>query len=105
MENNPLDFMKMIQGLQKQMGEMQGKLSEIRVTGTAGGNMVQVEVTGNMEVTRVTLDPAVVDPSERAVLEDLIAAAVGDALRKVRDTLKQQVGGGGLNLPPSFLGA
>jgi len=97
MENNPLDFMKMIQGLQKQMGEMQGKLSEIRVTGTAGGNMVQVEVTGN--------DPAVVDPSERAVLEDLIAAAVGDALRKVRDTLKQQVGGGGLNLPPSFLGA
>jgi len=105
MENNPLDFMKMIQGLQKQMGEMQGKLSEIRVTGTAGGNMVQVEVTGNMEVTRVTLDPAVVDPSERAVLEDLIAAAVGDALRKVRDTLKQQVGGGGLNLPPSPLGA
>ena len=105
MANNPFDFMKMVQGLQKQMAEMQGKLAEVRVTGTAGGDMVQVEVTGNLEVMRVTLDAAVIDPEERAVLEDLIAAAVGDALRKVRETLKQQVGGGGLNLPPGFPGA
>ena len=65
--------------------------------------MVQVELTGNMEVVNVTLDPMVIDPQERSVLEDLIAAALGDALRKVREELKQQVGGG-LNLPPGFPG-
>jgi DNA-binding YbaB/EbfC family protein len=103
MANNPLDFLKMLQGVQKQMAEMQGKLADVRVTGTAGGDMVQVELTGNMEVVNVTLDPMVIDPQERSVLEDLIAAALGDALRKVREELKQQVGGG-LNLPPGFPG-
>jgi DNA-binding YbaB/EbfC family protein len=103
MANNPLDFLKMLQGVQKQMAEMQGKLTDVRVTGTAGGDMVQVELTGNMEVVNVTLDPMVIDPQERSVLEDLIAAALGDALRKVREELKQQVGGG-LNLPPGFPG-
>jgi DNA-binding YbaB/EbfC family protein len=93
----------MLQGVQKQMAEMQGKLTDVRVTGTAGGDMVQVELTGNMEVVNVTLDPMVIDPQERSVLEDLIAAALGDALRKVREELKQQVGGG-LNLPPGFPG-
>lgn len=104
MANNPLDFMKMVQDLQKRMADMQGKLAEVRVTGSAGGDMVQVEVSGNLEVMRVTLDPAVIDPAERSVLEDLIAAAIGDALAKVRDALKQQVGGGGLTLPPGFPG-
>jgi DNA-binding YbaB/EbfC family protein len=103
MANNPFDFLKMMQGVQKQMAEMQGKLTDVRVTGTAGGDMVQVELTGNMEVVNVTLDPMVIDPQERSVLEDLIAAALGDALRKVREELKQQVGGG-LNLPPGFPG-
>lgn len=103
MANNPFDITKMLQGVQKRMAEMQGKLADVRVTGTAGGDMVQVEVTGNLEVMKVTLDPIVIDPQERSVLEDLIAAAIGDALRKVREELKQQVGGG-LNLPPSFPG-
>ena len=48
---------------------MQGKLADVRVTGTAGGDMVQVELTGNLEVVKVTLDPIVVDPEERSVLE------------------------------------
>lgn len=104
MADNPFDFMKMLQGVQKQMAEMQGKLADVRVTGAAGGDMVQVELTGTMEVVNVTLDPMVIDPQERSVLEDLIAAALGDALRKVREELKQQVGGGGLNLPPGFPG-
>ncbi len=104
MANNSFDFLKMLQGVQKQMAEMQGKLADVRVIGTAGGDMVKVELTGNMEVVNVTLDPIVIDPQERSVLEDLIAAALGDALRKVREELKQQVGGGGLNLPPGFPG-
>ena len=101
MADNPFDFMKMLQGVQ--MAEMQGKLADVRVTGAAGGDMVQVELTGTMEVVNVTLDPMVIDPQERSVLEDLIAAALGDALRKLREELKQQVGGG-LNLPPGFPG-
>jgi len=104
MANNPFEIMKLLQGMQKQMAEMQGKLADVRVTGTAGGDMVQVELTGSLEVAQVTLDPTVVDPREHAMLEDLIAAAIGDALRKVREELKQQVGGG-LNLPPGFPGA
>ena len=104
MANDSFDFLKMLQGVQKQMAEMQGKLADVRVTGTAGGDMVKVELTGNMEVVNVTLDPIVIDSQERSVLEDLIAAALGDALRKVREELKQQVGGGGLNLPPGFPG-
>ena len=104
MANNPFDFLKVAQGLQEQMAEMQGKLAGVRVTGTAGGDMVQVEITGNLEVVNVTLDPTLIDSTERSVVEDLIAAAVGDALRKVRETLKQQVGFG-LNLPPGFPGA
>ncbi len=104
MANNPFDIMKMLQGMQKQMAEVQGKLAAVRVIGTAGGDMVQVELTGNLEVTKVMLDPIVIDPEERSVLEDLIAAAIGDALRKVREELKQQVGGGGLSLPPGFPG-
>ena len=103
MANNPFDLMKMITRVQKQMADVQGKLADLRVTGAAGGDMVQVEVTGSLEVVKVTLDPIVIDPQERTVLEDLIAAAVGDALRKVREELKQQVGGG-LNLPPGFPG-
>ena len=103
MANNPFDLFKMIQGMQKQMAEVQGKLADVRVTGTAGGDMVQVELTGNLEVVKVTLDPVVIDPEERSVLEDLITAAMGDALRKVREELKQQVGGG-LSLPPGFPG-
>lgn len=103
MANNPFDFLKMAQGLQERMAEMQEKLADERVIGTAGGDMVKVEITGNLEVVDVTLDPTLIDSTERSVLEDLIAAAVGDALCKVREMLKQQVGFG-LNLPPGFPG-
>ena len=103
MANNPIDLMKMLTRVQKQMADVQNKLADVRVTGAAGGDMVQVEVTGSLEVVKVTLDPVVIDPQERSVLEDLIAAAVGDALRKVREELKQHVGGG-LDLPPGFPG-
>lgn len=103
MENNPLDFLKMLQGMQKQMEQVQGKLADVRVTGTSGGDMVQVELNGKLEVVKVTLDPVVVDPQEHSVLEDLLSAAIGDALRKVREELGQKVGGG-LSLPPGFPG-
>ena len=103
MANNPIDLMKMLTRVQKQMADVQNKLADVRVIGAAGGDMVQVEVTGSLEVVKVTLDPVVIDPQERSVLEDLIAAAVGDALRKVREELKQHVGGG-LDLPPGFPG-
>ena len=103
MANNPFELMKMLTRAQKHVAEMQDKMKDVRVTGTAGGDMVQIEISGSMEMVKVTLDPVVVDPQERSVLEDLIAAAVGDAMRKVREAFKQQVGGG-LNLPPGFPG-
>ena len=103
MEKNPLDFLKMLQGMQKQMAEVQGKLADVRVTGTSGGDMVQVELNGNLEVVKVKLDPIVIDPQEHSLLEDLLSAAIGDALNKVREELGQQVGGVGF--PPGFSSA
>jgi len=104
MGNNPFDVLKMFQGLQKQMEDMQEKLAKVRVIGSAGGDMVEVEITASLEVIKVTLDPTLTETKDRSVLEDLIAAALGDALRKVRETIKEQASPG-LNFPTGFPGS
>jgi len=95
---NPIQMMKQAQQLQERI---QQEMATIVVEGAAGGGMVTVKVNGHKHVQKITIDPEVVSRDDVAMLQDLVAAAVNDAIRKVDDELKSKVGGimGGLGLP------
>ena len=107
MAPNPLDFLKVIQGLQRNMGDMEEKLRAIRVSGSAGGDMVEVVLNGHMEVVHLRVAAEVIDPQEREMLEDLIRAAFTDAVGKVKEHLRGEFSSvlGGMPLPPGLFGA
>jgi len=99
-------LMQQAQQMQAQLQEAQAKLADMEVTGAAGGGLVSVVMTGRHDVRRVTIDPSLLD-DDREMLEDLVAAAVNDAVRKVEKTAQEQMSGlmGGVGLPggmPSF---
>jgi DNA-binding YbaB/EbfC family protein len=86
----------------RQMQEqLQKRMSELRVEASAGGGMVTVVVNGAKQVQSITIDPEVVSKDEVEMLQDLIAAAVNDASRKVDEQLGQSMSGllGGLKIP------
>ena len=83
MPGNMNQLMKQAQRMQRQMEEAQAQLEEAEMTGTAGGGVVEVTVSGKREITKVTIDPEAVDPDDVEMLEDLIMAATNEALRKV----------------------
>jgi DNA-binding YbaB/EbfC family protein len=95
---NPLQMMRQAQQLQERM---QQEMGTIRVEGAAGGGMVTVVVNGHKQVQSLKIDPESVSKDDVEMLQDLIVAAVNDALRKVDEELKNKVGGiiGGLGLP------
>lgn len=95
---NPLQMMKQAQQLQERM---QQEMSALRVEGAAGGGMVTVVVNGHKHVQSLKIDPEIVAKDEVDMLQDLILAAMNDALRKVDEELKNKVGGimSGLGLP------
>ena len=103
---NPMDIFKNVQQLQARMSDAQDKLKQITVTGSAGGDMVRVDLNGEFLVTNVTISPEAVDPSDIAMLEDLVLAAFSDATYKVRERIQQEMSSvtGGLNLPPNLFG-
>ena len=82
MPGNMGNLMKQAQKMQKQMEETQKALEEKEYTAAAGGGAVEVKVSGKKEVTKVKLDPEAVDPDDVEMLEDLVMAAVNEALRK-----------------------
>ena len=105
---NPMDMMKNFQNMQSQLGEMQKKLKEVQVTGSAGGDMVQVDMNGHMSVTGIRISPEIVDPEDVDMLQDLVLAACNDAYAKVKETLSGEFSSmfGGLgNLPPGLMGS
>ncbi len=95
---NPLEMMRQAQQLQERL---QKEMSTLTVEGAAGGGMVTVIVNGHRHLQKLTIDPDAVSKDDIEMLQDLILAAVNDALRKVDDELKRKVGGimGGLGLP------
>src|SRR3954464_6111349 len=98
------DFMKILQQAQEMQGrfqKIQEELELITVSGSAGGGMVTVEVTGTSKIKKIKLDPTVVNPADVEMLEDLIVVAVADAQNKAAEAAKDQMGKltGGLNLP------
>jgi nucleoid-associated protein EbfC len=103
---NPMDILKNVQQLQARMSDAQDKLKQITVTGSAGGDMVRVDLNGEFVVTNVTISPEAVDPSDIEMLEDLVLAAFSDATYKIRERIQQEMSSvtGGLNLPPNLFG-
>ena len=97
------DMMKKAQEMKENMQKAQAELAKKEVIGEAGGGMVSVVMRGTHEVNRVTIDPSLVD-EDVEMLEDLIAAAVNDAVHKVeksnQDAMQEMTAG--LNLPPGF---
>jgi DNA-binding YbaB/EbfC family protein len=95
---NPLEMMRQAKQLQERL---QKEMSTITVEGMAGGGMVTVVVNGHKHVQKITIDPDAVSKEDVAMLQDLVTAAVNDAIRKVDEELKRKLGGlmGGLGLP------
>lgn len=94
-------MMKQIQKMQEDMQRLQDELKERTVEASAGGGVVRAVASGGMEVRQIKIDPAAVDPDDVEMLEDLIAAAVNEALRKAQDMVQEEMARitGGLNLP------
>ncbi len=99
-----LGMMKQAAQLQSKMQEMQAELDTIEVEGTAGGGLVGVTLTAKGELKGVRIDPSLVKPDEKEILEDLIVAAHGDARRKAEAVLQDKMKAltGGLPLPPGL---
>jgi DNA-binding YbaB/EbfC family protein len=98
---NLQQLMKQAQKMQQQMAAAQAELAETELTGTAGGGLVTVTVTGTGEVTGVKIDPKAVDPDDVETLEDLVLAALHNAAEQARSVTEQRMGplAGGLGLP------
>ena len=97
-------LMKQAQKMQQQMATAQAELAAAEVTGTAGGELVSVTMTGTGEVTAVRIDPKAVDPDDVETLEDLVMAAIHNATEAVRELAEQKMGPmnaglGGMGLP------
>lgn len=95
-------LMKQAQQMQDNMKKAQDALALIEVEGQSGAGMVKVQMTCKYDVKRVAIDPSVMDDKE--MLEDLVAAAFNDAVRRVEATTQEKMAGftAGLNLPPGF---
>jgi DNA-binding YbaB/EbfC family protein len=96
-------LMRQAQQMQENLQKAQEELAALEVVGEAGGGMVKVTMSCKHEVRRIAIDPDLVG-DDREMLEDLVAAAVNDALRKVERTVQEKYSGmtSGLGLPPGM---
>ena len=97
------NMMKQAQKLQEGMQRAQEEIAQLEVEGSAGGGMVKVTMTGRHEVKKVSIDSGVLSDDPEMV-EDLVAAAVNDAVRRVEEATKEKFAGltGGMSLPPGM---
>lgn len=98
---NMNNMMKQIEKLQKEMADMQENLKNEEISATSGGGAVTATVDGNKEVISIKLDKEAVDPEDVEMLEDLIVAAVNEALRNAENKVNSKMSKltGGLNIP------
>ena len=85
------NLQRMAMQMQQDMARIQAELGETEVHGTAGGGVVEAIVTGKQELRSVTIDPAAVDPDDVEMLQDLVVAAVNDALESSRQIAEQKM--------------
>ena len=103
MKNQLAGLMKQAQSMQENMKKAQDEIAAMEVEGVAGAGMVKIVMTGRHDVRRVTIDPSLLT-EEKDILEDLLAAAMNDAVRKVEASSQEKMAGmaAGLPLPPGF---
>jgi DNA-binding YbaB/EbfC family protein len=103
MKNQLAGMMKQVQAMQDNMKKAQEQLAQIEVEGQSGAGMVKVVMTCKNDVKRVTIDPSLLG-DDRDMLEDLVAAAFNDAIRKAEATSQEKMSGltAGLPIPPGF---
>lgn len=101
---NISNMLKEAQKLQQRMSEMQQRLEEIEVSGSAGGGLIAVTLNGKGYMRKIKIDPALMVPAEAEMLEDLVVAATNDAKGKLESQMQDEMGKltGGLPLPPGF---
>jgi len=100
---NVNELMKQAQQMQQKMQEMQAEAAKVEVTGESGAGMVKVVMNGRHDVRKVSIAPSVLS-EDKEFLEDLLAAAVNDAVRKVEESQREQMEKltGGMQMPPGF---
>ncbi len=98
---NPKQLMKQVQQMQAQM---QQRMTELRVEGSAGGGMVKAVMNGQKELLSISIEKEAVDPNDVEMLQDLVVAAINEASRKVDEEMQSQLGAmtGGMNIPGLF---
>ena len=101
MNPNYNKMMKQVQKMQADMAKVQDGLANETVEASAGGGMVTVQVTGSVELKSIKIDPSAVDPQDVEMLEDMIMAAMNEALRSAQELANKKLGGitAGLNIP------
>ena len=95
------NLMKQAQAMQENLRKAQEELAGIEVNGSSGGGMVKVVMTCRHDIKKVEIDSTLVNEDDKEVLEDLVAAAVNDAVRRVEQTTQEKMAGltGGMNIP------
>ena len=99
---NPFgDPRKLMKQLQQAQEKMQAEIAALVVEATSGGGMVKVEVDGQKQLLRLTIDPEVVSKDDVEMLQDLVVAAINEASRKVDEQIQEKLGAltGGMNIP------
>jgi hypothetical protein len=86
-------MMKQVQQMQAEMGEAQERLKDEVVEASAGGGMVKVKMTGDMRLLEVAIDPEAADPEEVEILQDMVLAAVNEAIRSAQELAANRLGG------------
>ena len=98
---NMQQMMRQAQKMQKELQTAQAEAAELTFEATAGGGMVTATAKGDMTITAISIDPDVVDPDDVEMLEDMVTAAVNEALRGVNELSSQRLNAvtGGMNIP------
>lgn len=101
---NMQQMMKQARKMQEQLAVAQDKLKDVEVSASAGGGMVKVTATADMKLTSLVIDPEAVDPDDVDLLQDMILAAVNDALDSAQEAAGAQMSQvtGGMNIPGMF---
>jgi len=97
------NMMKQAQQMQEKMKQAQDELATLEVTGESGAGLVKVIMSCNHNVKRIDIDASLME-DDKEMIEDLVAAATNDAVRRVAETSQEKMGSvtGGMNLPPGF---